>query len=274
MAWGADAIYTITPDKKLTLDSYYKMPAPQTAKENCVAHNGSMIPVPGRNIEVQSWYQGGVSIMDYTDPTHPFEIGYFDRGPVDDSRAAMGGQWSTYYYNGYIYGSEIARGTDVFKLVPTKYLTQNEIDAAAQITLPELNVQDQPHIDYPMSFVTAKAYLDQLARGGSLTGRQDRRDQRRHRREKFQEAPCRCQVSQKGRCYRQNTGRRRPPPGAVEDTRQRWRNHGQRQRWHIHRQVRLLTNRRLRLLVLDLKHQESTPNPVPVSERQTGMGGA
>jgi len=168
MAWGADAIFSITPDKKLKLDAYYKMPAPQTDKENCVAHNGSMIPVPGRDIEVQSWYQGGVSIMDYTDPTHPFEIGYFDRGPVDDSRPAMGGQWSTYYYNGYIYGSEIARGTDVLKLVPTKDLTQNEIDAAAQVYLPELNVQDQPHIDYPMTFVTAKAYLDQLGRGSSL----------------------------------------------------------------------------------------------------------
>ena len=168
MAWGADAIFSITADKKLKLDAYYKMPAPQTDKENCVAHNGSMIPVPGRDIEVQSWYQGGVSIMDYTDPTHPFEIGYFDRGPVDDSRPAMGGQWSTYYYNGYIYGSEIARGTDVLKLVPTKDLTQNEIDAAAQIYLPELNVQDQPHIDYPLTFVTAKAYLDQLARGSSL----------------------------------------------------------------------------------------------------------
>ena len=168
MAWGADAIFTITPDKKLKLDAYYKMPAPQTDKENCVAHNGSMIPIPGRNIEVQSWYQGGVSLMDYTDPTHPFEIGFFDRGPVDDSRPAMGGQWSTYYYNGYIYGSEIARGTDVLKLVPTKFLTQNEIDAAAQISLPELNVQNQPHIDYPMTLLTAKAYLDQLARGNSL----------------------------------------------------------------------------------------------------------
>jgi hypothetical protein len=168
MRWGADAIFTITPDKKLKLDSYYKMPAPQTLNENCVAHNGSLVPIPGRNIEVQSWYQGGVSLMDYTDPSHPFEIGYFDRGPVDDSRPAMGGQWSTYYYNGYIYGSEIARGTDVFKLVPTKDLTQNEIDAAAQINLAELNVQDQPHIDYPMTFITAKAYLDQLARGSSL----------------------------------------------------------------------------------------------------------
>ena len=168
MAWGADAIFSITPDKKLKLDAYFKMPAPQTDKENCVAHNGSMVPVPGRNIEVQSWYQGGVSVMDYTDPTHPFEIGYFDRGPVDDSRPAMGGQWSTYYYNGYIYGSEIARGTDVFKLVPTKDITQDEIDAAAQVYLPELNVQNQPHIEYPMTYLTAKAYLDQLARGTSL----------------------------------------------------------------------------------------------------------
>jgi hypothetical protein len=169
MAWGADAIFSITPDKKLKLDSYFKMPAAQTLNENCVAHNGSLVPVPGRNILVQSWYQGGVSLMDFTDPTHPVEIGYFDRGPVDDSRPAMGGQWSTYYYNGYIYGSEIARGTDVFKLVPTKYITQNEIDAAAQINLPELNVQNQPHIEYPMTFVTAKAYLDQLARGSSVS---------------------------------------------------------------------------------------------------------
>ncbi len=168
MAWGADAIFSISPDKKLKLTSYYKMPAPQTDKENCVAHNGSMIPIPGRNIEVQSWYQGGISIMDYTDPAHPFEIGYFDRGPVDDSRPAMGGQWSTYYYNGYIYGSEIARGTDVLKLVPTKYISQAEIDAASQVWLSELNVQNQPHIDYPENFVTAKAYLDQLARGDSL----------------------------------------------------------------------------------------------------------
>ncbi len=172
MNWGADAIFDITKERKLKLEAYYKMPAPQTDKENCVAHNGSMIPVPGRNIEVQSWYQGGVSVMDYTDPSHPFEIGYFDRGPVDDSRPAMGGQWSTYYYNGYIYGSEIARGTDVFKLTPTKYLTQAEIDAAAQVSLPELNVQDQPKISWPANLVTARAYIDQLARGTSVTPQQ------------------------------------------------------------------------------------------------------
>jgi hypothetical protein len=172
MNWGADALFKISKDHKLTLASYYKMPAPQTEKENCVAHNGSMIPVPGRDIEVQSWYQGGVSIMDYTDISHPVEIGYFDRGPVDDSRPAMGGQWSTYYYNGYIYGSEIARGVDVFQLVPSKFMTQAEIDAAAQVKLPELNVQDQPKIVWPATFVTAKAYVDQLSRDSSLTPEQ------------------------------------------------------------------------------------------------------
>ena len=172
MNWGADAIFEITPDKKLKLQSYYKMPAPQTDKENCVAHNGSMIPVPGRNIEVQSWYQGGISIMDYTDPKHPFEIGYFDRGPIDDSRPAMGGQWSTYYYNGFIYGSEIARGTDVLKLLPSKFLTANEIAAAEQVSLPELNVQDQPKIAWSANFVTARAYLDQLERGASLSAQE------------------------------------------------------------------------------------------------------
>ena len=128
MNWGADAIFTLSKGK-LTLASYYKMPAPQTELENCVAHNGSLIPIPGRDVMVQAWYQGGVSIVDFTDVAHPVEIGYFDRGPVDGDKRAMGGQWSTYWYNGYIYGSEIARGVDVFKLVPNKFITQNEIDA-------------------------------------------------------------------------------------------------------------------------------------------------
>jgi hypothetical protein len=145
------------------------MPAPQTELENCVAHNGSLIPIPGRDVEVQSWYQGGVSIVDFTDITHPIEIGYFDRGPVDGVKRAMGGQWSTYWYNGYIYGSEIARGVDVFKLVPSKYLTQNEIDAASLVHVAELNVQNQQKFSWPANFVVARAYLDQLARGNSLT---------------------------------------------------------------------------------------------------------
>ncbi len=167
MNWGADAIFRLK-ERKLTLASYYKMPAPQTDLENCVAHNGSLIPVPGRDIEVQSWYQGGVSIVDFTDASHPVEIGYFDRGPVNGIKHAMGGQWSTYWYNGYIYGSEIARGVDVFKLVPSKYLTQNEIDAALQVQVAELNVQNQQKFVWPTNYVVARAYLDQLARGDSL----------------------------------------------------------------------------------------------------------
>ncbi len=168
MNWGADAIFKLD-GKKLTLASYYKMPAAQSEAENCVAHNGSLVPVPGRNILVQSWYQGGVSVVDFTDPTHPFEIAFFDRGPIGvGGRRAMGGQWSTYYYNGYIYGSEIARGIDVFKLLPSKYLTQNEIAAAAQVHLDELNVQNQPKILWPENVVTARAYIDQLARSNAL----------------------------------------------------------------------------------------------------------
>jgi hypothetical protein len=167
MNWGADAIFRLNKGK-LTLASYYKMPAPQTELENCVAHNGSLIPIPGRDVEVQSWYQGGVSIVDFTDVAHPVEIGYFDRGPVDGVKHAMGGQWSTYWYNGYIYGSEIARGVDVFKLVPNKYLTQNEIDAASQVQVGQLNVQNQEKFVWPANFVVAKAYIDQLTRSNAL----------------------------------------------------------------------------------------------------------
>jgi hypothetical protein len=167
MNWGADAIFKLNKGK-LTLASYYKMPAPQTELENCVAHNGSLIPIPGRDVEVQSWYQGGVSVVDFTDVEHPIEIGYFDRGPVDGTKHAMGGQWSTYWYNGYIYGSEIARGVDVFKLVPNKYLTQNEIDAASQVHVAELNVQNQQKFVWPANYVVAKAFIDQLTRNNAL----------------------------------------------------------------------------------------------------------
>jgi hypothetical protein len=167
MNWGADAIFTLV-NRKLTLASYYKMPAPQTEFENCVAHNGSLVPIPGRDIEVQAWYQGGVSVVDFTDASHPIEIAYFDRGPIDSTKRAMGGQWSTYWYNGYIYGSEIARGVDVFKLVPNKYITQNEIDASNQVHFDELNVQDQPKIVWPANFVVARAYIDQLNRSSAL----------------------------------------------------------------------------------------------------------
>jgi hypothetical protein len=173
MNWGADAIFDITPQKKLVLQSYYKMPAPQTDTENCVAHNGSMIPVPGRDIEVQSWYQGGVSVFDWTDPTHPFEIAYFDRGPIDATgKFSMGGQWSTYWYNGYIYGSEIARGVDVFDLTPSKFLSQHEIDAAKEVQVKELNVQNQDKFIFPQTFTVAQAYLDQLTRDQALPAKQ------------------------------------------------------------------------------------------------------
>ena len=165
--WGADAIFRLSNDK-LTLASYYKLPAAQGDTENCVAHNGSLIPVPGRDIEVQSWYQGGISIMDFTDAAHPFEIAYFDRGPIDPKMLVLGGDWSAYWYNGYIYGSEISRGLDVFELTPTKFLTQNEIDAAKAVHVAELNVQDQQKIEWPAQLVVAKAYLDQLARSQAL----------------------------------------------------------------------------------------------------------
>ena len=167
MNWGADAIFTLSKGK-LTLASYYKMPAPQTEFENCVAHNGSLVPIPGRDILVQSWYQGGISVVDFTDASHPIEIAYFDRGPIDPTKRAMGGQWSTYWYNGYIYGSEITRGVDVLRLVPNKFITQNEIDASNQVHFDELNVQNQPKITWPANFVVARAYIDQLTRSSAL----------------------------------------------------------------------------------------------------------
>ena len=165
--WGADAIFNLKDDK-LSLASYYKMPAAQTETENCVAHNGSLVPVPGRDIEVQAWYQGGISVMDFTDAAHPYEIGYFDRGPIDAKTVVLGGDWSAYWYNGYIYGSEIARGLDVFKLSPSKFLTQNEIDASDLVQLNEFNVQNQPKIAWPSQLVVARAYLDQLGRSQAL----------------------------------------------------------------------------------------------------------
>jgi hypothetical protein len=165
--WGADAIFALNNDK-MTFQSYYKMPAAQSDSENCVAHNGSLIPVPGRDIEVQAWYQGGVSIMDFTDAAHPFEIAYFDRGPIDPKTLILGGDWSAYWYNGYIYASEIARGLDVFELTPTQFLTQNEIDAAKSVRVSELNVQNQQKLEWPAKLVVAKAYLDQLSRSQAL----------------------------------------------------------------------------------------------------------
>ena len=165
--WGADAIFEVQ-DKKLKFASYYKMPAAQGDSENCVAHNGSLIPVPGRDLEVQAWYQGGISVMDFTDATHPVEIAYFDRGPIYKDILVLGGDWSAYWYNGHIYASEIARGLDIFELAPTKFLTQNEIDAAKTIRMNELNVQNQQKLEWPRNLTVAKAYVDQLERSQAL----------------------------------------------------------------------------------------------------------
>jgi len=165
--WGADAIFTVAHDT-MTFRSYYKLPAPQTSNENCVAHNGSLVPVPGRDIMAQGWYQGGISVFDWTDAAHPKEIAYFDRGPMDSIKLVGAGSWSAYWYNGYIVSSEIGRGLDVFELVPSGLLSQNEIDAAKLVHFDYLNVQDQPKLVWPASFVVARAYLDQLARSNGL----------------------------------------------------------------------------------------------------------
>lgn len=165
--WGANAVFDLN-DNKLKFASYYKLPAAQGDTENCVAHNGSLIPVPGRDIKVQAWYQGGISVMDFTDAAHPVEIAYFDRGPVDPKMLVLGGDWSAYWYNGHIYASEIARGLDILELTPSENLTQNEIDAAKTVQVAELNVQNQQKIVWPNKLVVAKAYLDQLERSLAL----------------------------------------------------------------------------------------------------------
>jgi hypothetical protein len=166
--WGANAIFTIDARKDMHFQSYYKMPAVQTSIENCVAHNGSLIPVPGRDIMSQGWYQGGISVFDFTDPKHPVEIAYHDRGPID-TVLAVAGSWSAYWYNGYIYSSEIGRGLDIYQLTPSAALTQNEIDAANTVKFDHLNVQGQPHITWPPSFAKARAFVDQLERTRGLS---------------------------------------------------------------------------------------------------------
>lgn len=172
LTWGADAFYDIV-DGKLQFRSHYKMSAPQTDTENCVAHNGSLIPVPGRDIFVQAWYQGGVSIVDFTDSMNPVEIAFFDRGPIDEEELITGGYWSTYWYSGHIYGTEISRGLDVFALRASDYLTENEIAAAS---LPELNgivnAQTQEIVEWPAVPVVARAYMDQLQRENRLSANQ------------------------------------------------------------------------------------------------------
>ena len=165
--WGANALFTIV-DGKMVFQSYYKLPAPQTAQENCVAHNGSLIPIPGRDVMVQAWYQGGLSVFDWTDAAHAKEIAYFDRGPVDSTRMTMGGSWSVYWYNGVIVSSEIARGLDIVELTPSAFLSQNEIDAAKSVRYDYLNAQGQPKMVWPTSFSLARAYVDQLERSNGI----------------------------------------------------------------------------------------------------------
>ncbi len=167
--WGADAIYDIV-DGKLQFRSHYKMAAPQTDQENCVAHNGSLIPVPGRDIFVQAWYQGGISVIDFTDSANPIEIAFFDRGPIDAGDLVMGGYWSAYWFGGLIYGTEIARGLDVLALLPSDHLSENEI-AAASLRDPDaiVNAQTQRQHIWPAEPVVARAYLDQLRRSNVVS---------------------------------------------------------------------------------------------------------
>ena len=168
MEWGANATFIIE-DGDMIFQAYYKMPAPQSSLENCVAHNGSLIPIPGRDIMIQGWYQGGISLIDWTDPANPVEIGFHDRGPSDGTRQGSGGSWSVYWYNGVIVNSEISRGLDIFELVANESLTQNEIDAANSVVLTQLNSQGQPIFEWPATFALARAYLDQLERWHGMT---------------------------------------------------------------------------------------------------------
>jgi hypothetical protein len=177
--WGADALFDVV-EGQMQFRSYYKLPVPQTVNENCVAHNASIIPVPGRDIVTQAWYQGGMSVIDFTDTANPVEIAFFDRGPINSpfpipdptnpNRINLGGLWSTYWYNGFIYGTEIARGFDTFGLQPSSQLSANEIAAASEVRQTEFNAQHQHELGWAPSFAVVGAYYDQAVRGGQLTG--------------------------------------------------------------------------------------------------------
>jgi len=166
--WGANAIFELD-GRNMNFKSYYKLPAAQTSFENCVAHNGSLIPIPGRDIMVQSWYQGGISIFDWTDATNPVEIAFHDRGPSDANQMGPGGSWSVYWYNGVMVSSEISRGLDIFELTPSSAISQNEIDAAKSVRLDQLNSQGQPKFEWPHTFALARAYVDQLERSRAVS---------------------------------------------------------------------------------------------------------
>jgi hypothetical protein len=184
MEMGGNTILTIDRERKYTQHAYFKIPAAQTAEENCVSHNGGLIPVPGRDIMVQGWYQGGVSVMEFTDPDHPQELAYFDRGSIDPprdvdvpappqeerrTRGTIGGSWGAYWWNGYIYSSELDRGFDILELEPSDQLSKNEIEAAKLVRFDQYNPQMQPKIEWPAAFPVIRSYLDQLVRGNGLT---------------------------------------------------------------------------------------------------------
>jgi hypothetical protein len=166
--WGANALFTLGADRKLKPAGYFKIAAAQADVENCVAHNGSLIPVPGRDIMVQAWYQGGISVLDFTNPARPQEIAFFDRGPLDPARLTLAGHWSAYWYNGRIVASEIARGLDILELAPSPFLSANEIEAATLVRAAEVNPQLQTRISWPAHPAVARAYVDQLQRGQAL----------------------------------------------------------------------------------------------------------
>jgi hypothetical protein len=168
--WGANAVYDIVGDK-LQFRSYFKIKPVQTSTENCVSHLPSLVPVPGRDILVQAWYQGGASLIDFSDSRNPKEIGYWDRGPISGTSLVLGGFWSNYWYNGETYGSEIARGLDVHSLTPTGQLSDNEIAAAREVQVERLNVQHQDKLRWTPSFAVVRSYVDQLERSGDLSGR-------------------------------------------------------------------------------------------------------
>jgi hypothetical protein len=186
MEMGGNTILTIDKSKKYKQHSYFKIPSAQTAEENCVSHNGGLIPVPGRDIMVQGWYQGGVSVMDFTNADKPEELAYFDRGPIDPApgadvpapaapaaggrgnRGTIGGSWGAYYWNGMIYSSELDRGFDIMELTPSDQLSKNEIEAAKLVKFAQYNPQSQPKIEWPAAFPVVRSYLDQLVRWNGL----------------------------------------------------------------------------------------------------------
>lgn len=165
--WGANVIADIT-ENGLEGRAYFKIPNTQSETENCVAHNGSLVPVPGRDILVQGWYSGGISVIDFTDSNNPYEIAFFDRGPLDAEELYLGGNWAAYWHNGLVYAPEIVRGLDIFRLLPSEHLSENEIAAAELVRFQESNTQTQMRFEWPDEPVVALAYVDQLARSGAL----------------------------------------------------------------------------------------------------------